>query len=111
MQASKLALPERALLMLQQMFLQIRQDLDPAEQIRVNVDLTGPTKAKRGQKQKLPAGAFLAREQLCIYRPVVLRAVSTARWLPADAATGGSGDGGAADEAELAREDEGEGPV
>ncbi|MCX6586899.1 MAG: hypothetical protein NTX13_10020 [Acidobacteria bacterium] len=69
LQASKMALPERALLMLQQMFLQIRQDLDPAEQIRVNVDLTGPTKAKRGQKQKLPAGAFLAREQYVFTDP------------------------------------------
>jgi hypothetical protein len=69
LQASKMALPERALLMMQQMFRLIRQDLDPAEKIRVNVDLTGPTKAKRGQKQKLPAGAFIAREQYVFADP------------------------------------------
>lgn len=61
--ARKMALPEQALLMLQQMFRQIRQDLDPAEKVRISVDLSGPTKTKRGQKQTLPAGAFVKREQ------------------------------------------------
>ncbi len=52
--ARKMALPENALAMLQQMFRQVRQDLDTKAKIRVNVDLSGPTKAKCGPKQVLP---------------------------------------------------------
>ena len=61
--AKKQALPENALAMLQQSFRQVRQDLDPKAKIRVNVDLSGPTKAKRGPKQVLPPNGFKSRDQ------------------------------------------------
>lgn len=61
--ARKMALPENALAMLQQSFRQVRQDLDPKAKIRVNVDLSGPTDAKRGPKQVLPPNGFSSRNQ------------------------------------------------
>lgn len=61
--ARKMALPENALAMLQQLFRQVRQDLDTQATIRVNVDLSGPTEAKCGPKQVLPPNGFDSRSQ------------------------------------------------
>ena len=61
--AKKKNLPENALAMLQQLFRQVRQDLDPKATIRVNVDLSGPTPAKCGPKKELPPNGFVSRSQ------------------------------------------------
>jgi hypothetical protein len=65
----KKALPKDALAMVQQLFRQVRQDLDAKVTVRVNVDLSGPTEAKRGERQELPARGFASRHQFVYADP------------------------------------------